>query len=267
MKQRTITGIIAALLLLFALVINIWVARCALLIILGLCMYEMLQALRAFSVPVHKMIPFVYIGLLLPLMAYFSIKGAVFLLALCVFAQFAVTLFRDPPNASSLLVNLLPLIYPGIPALFFLYVAFLPSPLVLLFVLFVSSFLSDCFALFFGMTFGKKHTHPLILHVSPNKTVEGCIGGFVGGTLFTFLLGVILQALGVQVYSLAQYAVFGLLGSLFTQLGDLSASYIKRMCALKDYGGIMPGHGGMLDRMDGVLLNAIWVCLFAALHL
>lgn len=118
----------------------------------------------------------------------------------------------------------------------------------------VIAFLSDACALFAGMLFGK---HKLAPELSPKKTVEGAVGGLLGATLCTVLYGWIMQAIlhleGVQYGALALY---GALGSLFAQMGDLSFSCIKREYGIKDFGNILPGHGGMLDRFDSVIFCA-----------
>ena len=114
-------------------------------------------------------------------------------------------------------------------------------------------FISDAFALFAGMAFGK---HKLAPELSPKKTVEGAIGGFVGAIAATVLFGVILQmgfSLEINYFYLA---VYGALGSIVSQIGDLSFSYIKREYGIKDFGYIFPGHGGVLDRFDSVLFCA-----------
>ena len=123
------------------------------------------------------------------------------------------------------------------------------------------SFGSDTFALFAGMLFGK---HKLAPHVSPKKTVEGAIGGLVGGVLGTLLLACI----GANVISDAfmgysHILFFGLAGSVISQIGDLSFSVIKREFGVKDYGKLLPGHGGILDRFDSVTFVApfVWLTL------
>ena len=117
----------------------------------------------------------------------------------------------------------------------------------------VAAFISDAFALFAGMAFGK---HKLAPELSPKKTVEGAVGGFVGAVVITALYGLGLHlALSYEV-SYLRLALYGALGSVVSQLGDLSFSYIKREYGLKDFGNIFPGHGGVLDRFDSVIFCA-----------
>ena len=117
----------------------------------------------------------------------------------------------------------------------------------------VIAFVSDAFALFAGMAFGK---HKLAPELSPQKTVEGAVGGFLGAVVCTVLYGAILQfGFDLKVNYLL-LALYGALGSVVSQLGDLSFSYIKREYGIKDFGNIFPGHGGVLDRFDSVIFCA-----------
>lgn len=120
-----------------------------------------------------------------------------------------------------------------------------------------SAWLCDTGAYFTGRKFGKRKLAPV---VSPNKTVEGAIGGLICGAVFMLVIAVgfsaLMAATGVNVkvnYPLVLLVtpVCGILG----MLGDLSASVIKRQFAVKDYGNIMPGHGGVMDRFDSVMFT------------
>lgn len=118
---------------------------------------------------------------------------------------------------------------------------------------FLGAFASDAMALFAGMLFGK---HKLAPELSPKKTVEGAVGGVVGAVAGMLIYGVVLS-LGFRTgVNYLYLAVYGVLGSAVSQLGDLSFSYIKREYGIKDFGNIFPGHGGMLDRFDSVIFCA-----------
>ena len=113
----------------------------------------------------------------------------------------------------------------------------------------VAAFCSDALALFTGMALGRHKLAPL---VSPHKTVEGAAGGLVGGMA------------GMAIFCLVYRAItgvnLGLLGALLGELGDLSFSAVKRQYGIKDYGRLLPGHGGVLDRFDSVLFAAPVLC-------
>ncbi len=122
----------------------------------------------------------------------------------------------------------------------------------LILVPFAIAFLSDAGAYFVGIRFGK---HKLAPVVSPNKTIEGVLGGLGTAVVGMLLYGVVLQLLGFQVnYGIA--ILYGLLGSAAATFGDLCFSIIKRQTGIKDYGHLIPGHGGVLDRFDSMLTVA-----------
>ena len=105
----------------------------------------------------------------------------------------------------------------------------------------------------FGVFFGK---HRGITKVSPNKSLEGYLGGVAFGGVFMLLYGTVLGFLTDVSISYPLMALYGLCGSAVTELGDLSFSLIKRQYGVKDYGNLIPGHGGMLDRFDSMIFAA-----------
>ncbi len=123
----------------------------------------------------------------------------------------------------------------------------------LVFAIFIGAFITDTGAYFTGCFFGK---HKLAPKLSPKKTVEGSVGGIVA-TIFAFF---VFAWIGNYFYgydiSIAGIIITGVILSAVSQLGDLAASAIKREMGIKDYGNIMPGHGGALDRFDSVLFVA-----------
>ena len=118
---------------------------------------------------------------------------------------------------------------------------------------FIAAFMSDTSAYFAGRYFGKHKLAPII---SPKKTVEGLVGGFGGAIISMLIYCLVLQfACGLEVNYL--YAlIYGLAGSAAGVFGDLSFSAIKRQVGIKDYGNLIPGHGGILDRFDSVIMVA-----------
>jgi len=118
---------------------------------------------------------------------------------------------------------------------------------------FVLAFLSDSGAYFVGCAFGK---HKLAPQISPKKSVEGVIGGVLGAVIGALIYCLVLD-LAFGFYVNYFYAlIYGLLGSLASVVGDLIFSVIKRQTGIKDYGNLIPGHGGALDRFDSMTLVA-----------
>lgn len=134
-----------------------------------------------------------------------------------------------------------------------LYLRLLPNGRVWVMAPLAISFGSDTFALFAGMAFGKHKLAPL---VSPKKTKEGSVGGFLGSIVGMLLLKWIGEVLTGIIISYGTVILMGIVGSFFGQLGDLAFSVIKREYGVKDYGKLLPGHGGILDRFDSVIFVA-----------
>ena len=112
------------------------------------------------------------------------------------------------------------------------------------------TFVTDAAAYFVGMSLGR---HRGITKVSPNKSLEGYIGGFLFGALFAMGYGGVVSGVTGLSVSYVSLAVCGFCGAFVTELGDLAFSYIKRKQGIKDFGHLLPGHGGMLDRFDSMI--------------
>lgn len=125
--------------------------------------------------------------------------------------------------------------------------------------IFIIAWMTDTGAYFSGVFLGK---HKLVPHISPKKTVEGAAGGIIFCIVSCMLYYLILskaQYGGFSGVACAMYALIGLAGSVLAQVGDFIASCIKRDYDVKDYGNILPGHGGLLDRFDSVVFIAPFV--------
>lgn len=126
---------------------------------------------------------------------------------------------------------------------------------------FVISPFADTFAFFVGSAVGGKKMCP---EISPKKTISGAIGGLVGGligSLAVFFVFIDKGAYSSLASGIILFALAGVLGALLTEFGDLIESVVKRKLGLKDMGNILPGHGGMSDRIDGLAFTAPAVAL------
>jgi len=167
----------------------------------------------------------------------------------------------EPRQALALMV---PTLYFGLPLWLAIDMSFTPDamgyatysayPVLYIFVLIWAY---DSFAYLTGCTFGKTRLFP---SVSPKKSVEGLVGGVV----LTLLLSVGASFI-FDIISLRDALVLPLLVSIFGTFGDLLASWLKRSAEIKDFGNIMPGHGGMLDRLDSILYILPWVWAYYSL--
>lgn len=127
---------------------------------------------------------------------------------------------------------------------------------------FLCSWGCDTCAYCVGMLIGK---HKMSPKLSPKKSVEGAIGGVVGAALLTVIYGMIFKnAMGVTTQLVWIMAAISAVGALISMVGDLTASAIKRNYEIKDYGKLIPGHGGILDRFDSVIFTAPMIYFLAA---
>ena len=129
--------------------------------------------------------------------------------------------------------------------------------------IFVVSPVSDTTAFFFGKFLRKKFPKKMVESISPNKTViggiGGIVGGVVGGAIVYFVYNALFGSFDNMWTWLGVYVAIGALAALANAFGDLVESAIKRKVGIKDMGKILPGHGGILDRIDGTLFTAITV--------
>jgi phosphatidate cytidylyltransferase len=127
--------------------------------------------------------------------------------------------------------------------------------------IFILIWTNDTFAYIVGKLIGK---HKLIERISPKKTIEG----FIGGILFSIIAGIIISKFYFQpkpnylITSIVIWTISAIIISIFSTLGDLIESKFKRIAGVKDSGNIMPGHGGILDRLDSIIFVAPFVYLF-----
>lgn len=243
--------------------VSFFLSRATALLALGisgiLCCNELSNALSKLGYKPLKDICFVII-IIAGFMMYFreKIVGAWFMAAIVLFAAvtFLWAMVSKNIKATDVLMTFAMFIYPVMPFIAILYIATIGEYrkyvwLAIFFTGFFAAILCDTFALFGGKLFGK---HKLAPQISPKKTFEGTLIGFLfsvaGGALFWLLFTKWLGWIECPVW---KYMIVSGVCSSIGQVGDLSASFIKREVGIKDYGNLIPGHGGMLDRMDSML--------------
>lgn len=115
------------------------------------------------------------------------------------------------------------------------------------------SCISDCGAYFVGSAIGKHKLAPIL---SPKKTIEGAIGGMISSILISAVLVLVFNKVGTEPISMWRILLVTPVFSIIGMVGDIFASFIKRSCGIKDYSNLIPGHGGIMDRFDSILLIA-----------
>lgn len=130
--------------------------------------------------------------------------------------------------------------------------------------IFVCSSVCDVCALAAGMLLGKHKMAPVL---SPKKTIEGAVGGVIGATIGAFICALIANKLDPSANVTAQFVAIGIVGSFISMIGDLAASAIKRNHKIKDYGKLIPGHGGIMDRFDSIIFVSPVIYLIAVIFI
>lgn len=281
MVKRVITGIVFTVVILVGIALQGWVLRLLLLFAMLLSLSEMYRAFRKIGADPVRWAGYVYCCLAVIAQSMYSqlnhpmfreISPPMLALTLSLLLAMTVIIVRGKLAFDSLLMTVFPMLYPG---LFFSLMLTLQdlnsrfaSTVALILMFFIAS-VNDVFALLIGVRFGKHRLSPLI---SPKKSVEGSIAGLIASVLFAVFVPAAFNLLAsvfpqlnptcVVLPPLWSFAILGLVAGALSQVGDLVASLVKRHCGIKDFGTIFPGHGGMMDRMDGILFCGVACYLF-----
>lgn len=191
------------------------------------------------------------------LLIYFAQTHTYFMIAviLLLMSLMFVYVFSYPKyTANQVMTTYFCLIYAPVMLSFIFLTRQLSYGVYLVWMIFISSWISDTCAYLVGVMIGK---HKLAPKLSPKKSIEGSIGGILGSAIVGALFGYFLldKALGGYMFGVSLF-IIGAIGSVISQVGDLAASAIKRNHDIKDYGHLIPGHGGIMDRFDSVIFTA-----------
>lgn len=251
MKNRLIGGTVVGLITLLTLFAGGWVSAVILTIVSLVGIKEILKVYSLdkspFAVMDYLMTVLWYIciyfnkaQILLPML----LIGLLIMLAIyvCTFPK-----YKD----KDIMRAYFALIYVAVLLSFVLQIRAMEAGLLLAFFVLISSWINDIFAYFVGSAIGKHKFSP---KVSPNKSVEGFVGGVLGAGLIGFLFGFVFSK---HIPLPSMYCgIIAALGAIPAVIGDLAASAIKRDNNIKDYSNLIPGHGGIIDRIDSILFTA-----------
>jgi len=256
MLKRTITGVaLVAVLIVVLLLLPAWCTAVLLTVMAGIAVNELLQTTGL--VDNQRLITYATsIALAIPWVSYF---GTEYYRALIVILAFAVLIFSEMLRTH----GQLPFQQVAMSIVAGTLIPYLLSALVRIRVMengvffiaapFVMAFMTDTGAYLIGCAFGKHKLCPII---SPKKTVEGFFGGILGGIVGMFAYGLVLQYFFGFTVNFLYAGIYGAVGAGAATFGDLMFSVIKRQTGIKDYGKLLPGHGGILDRFDSVTIVA-----------
>lgn len=250
MKTRIISGVIGFFILLLIVILGGNILNVAILAISLIAVHEFHKAIRHIENinPVRTLNYLFTIGLFLT--NYSSRITVDFIIFLYVISMLVSSVLSKKHTLKDAAITLLGGLY--IP--FFFYHMYLLNESIYIWIVFLSAFATDTFAYFSGVFFGKRKLCPTI---SPKKTIEGSIGGIIG-----CLIVIVLFSIYFKLENIFGLAMLSIVLSVMSQIGDLTASNIKRTAQIKDYGDLMPGHGGILDRFDSILFTTPIVYYF-----
>lgn len=257
MLKRVITGIIGFPIIALFVALGGWWLKTLLVVLAMFGLYEIYNAFAGRLKPVHAF-GFIF-GFSYILLADWINLPYIYTTLICLFVVcclIAPVLFFGRVTVSDSAQTILGFFYvPVMITTIFLTRQMRPSGIYSVWLCFIAAWGCDTGAYFTGIMLGK---HKLAPELSPKKTIEGLIGGVVTATLLAVCFGYVIshfQAMkGLDMTLFC--ALAGFFGAILAQFGDLSASAIKRACGIKDFGTIIPGHGGVLDRFDSVLFTA-----------
>ena len=259
MKKRIITACIGIPFLIFCLVVRGWFAE---IVIAALTLIGLYECNRALGAANHVVFPWGgYIGavLSLPLSWLLGIRNPILLVSASIVITITGCIFSSKPSFVDAAASLHPICTCLLP---FLMMGMLLNStygrvpgIALVTMSFAIAYCGDAAAYFGGRAFGRRKLCP---ELSPNKTVEGAIFYFIGSTVGALIVRfVFVYCFKQAMPGIPAAIVLGILGGFAGQIGDLSASLLKRYSGIKDYGNILPGHGGVMDRFDSVLFTII----------
>ncbi len=276
MLKRVITGAVFTAIILGGIYLRGWALRALMLAAMLIGMFEVYRAIKKTGAKPAEWAGYVYAVLAIALEALVQLPNApewlktmnapATALVIGLLLGLSAIVLRGRVDFPALSATVLPMAYPGFLFSMLASLQDIPNAAMALAALLIAFFLAsinDVFALFTGMALGK---HKLSPEISPKKTIEGSIGGLIASAVFAMLVAWLLdwaQAAGVAQFlqigeaeaefSIPGFAMMGVFAGAMSQIGDLTASLVKRHCGVKDYGTIFPGHGGIMDRFDGIL--------------
>ena len=259
MRTRLITAAVGVPFLIFVLVVRGWFAE---LVIVALACIALRECYRALSAAGYRPCPwggYLAVIAMWPLHKLMGSLNPLLLLVASVGATLTGVLVRREPRFPDAAASVYPLVTCWLPMSMLMMMmnstyGAVPG-IALITMAFAIAFGTDGAAYFGGCTFGR---HKLCPAVSPKKTVEGAVFGLLGGILGAYVIRLVfIGPLHTPMPGMQTALALGLIGSFAGQIGDLTASLLKRHSGIKDYGNLFPGHGGVMDRLDSVFFTLI----------
>ena len=249
-KTRLISGIVLVIIALATIISGSWLLFFTLLAVSLIGMRELYKVMKVSDEHVTVLELVGYLGAVLyyiAMKADFGNYGTMAIIISMILILFVYVFGYPKYHAEQVMAAFFGVVYVAVMLSFIYLTRSLPDGKFLVWLIFLCSWGCDTCAYCVGMLIGKHKMAPVL---SPKKSIEGAVGGVAGAAL----LGVIYAA--ATQGKMAEYALICAVGALISMVGDLAASAIKRNQNIKDYGKLIPGHGGILDRFDSVIITA-----------
>ena len=249
-KTRLISGIVLVIIALATIISGSWILFFTLLAVSLIGMRELYKVMKVSDEHVTVLELVGYLGAVLyyiAMKADFGNYGTMAIIISMILILFVYVFGYPKYHAEQVMAAFFGVVYVAVMLSFIYLTRSLPDGKFLVWLIFLCSWGCDTRAYCVGMLIGKHKMAPVL---SPKKSIEGAVGGVAGAAL----LGVIYAA--ATQGKMAEYALICAVGALISMVGDLAASAIKRNQNIKDYGKLIPGHGGILDRFDSVIITA-----------
>ena len=249
-KTILISGIVLVIIALATIISGSWILFFTLLAVSLIGMRELYKVMKVSDEHVTVLELVGYLGAVLyyiAMKADFGNYGTMAIIISMILILFVYVFGYPKYHAEQVMAAFFGVVYVAVMLSFIYLTRSLPDGKFLVWLIFLCSWGCDTCAYCVGMLIGKHKMAPVL---SPKKSIEGAVGGVAGAAL----LGVIYAA--ATQGKMAEYALICAVGALISMVGDLAASAIKRNQNIKDYGKLIPGHGGILDRFDSVIITA-----------
>ena len=249
-KTRLISGIVLVIIALATIISGSWILFFTLLAVSLIGMRELYKVMKVSDEHVTVLELVGYLGAVLyyiAMKADFGNYGTMAIIISMILILFVYVFGYPKYHAEQVMAAFFGVVYVAVMLSFIYLTRSLPDGKFLVWLIFLCSWGCDTCAYCVGMLIGKHKMAPVL---SPKKSIEGAVGGVAGAAL----LGVIYAA--ATQGKMAEYALICAVGALISMVGDQAASAIKRNQNIKDYGKLIPGHGGILDRFDSVIITA-----------
>ena len=266
-KTRLISGILLVIAALLTIISGNYVLFVTLLCVSLLGMQELYKAMGVHKEQTEFLELAGYLGAILyyvSLLLGFERYGTMAILIALILIMFVYVFSYPKYNADQVMATFFGVVYVAVMLSFILLTRNLPDGKFIVWLIFLCSWGCDTCAYCVGMLIGK---HKMSPKLSPKKSVEGAVGGVAGAALLTALYCFIFRSpMHLERGEIVILAVIAAIAGLISMVGDLTASAIKRNYDIKDYGKLIPGHGGILDRFDSMIITAP-IIYFLALHM